>query len=321
MIKSKLIGSGSYLPKKILTNDELSQMVETNDEWITNRTGIKKRHIAADNELTSDLATNAANQALKDAGLKGSDIDLIIVATTTPDLTFPSTAVKVQANIKANNANAFDMQAVCSGFVYALATADSYIKTKMAKNALIIGAETMSRIVDWTDRNTCVLFGDGAGAFILTANEDDNDTSDIIDSKLYSDGNYADILKTDKGVSCGAQAGKITMNGREVYKLAVNLMAKVSLDILEENKMTTDDLDWIIPHQANDRIIKAVADKMHIPHEKAISKVASSANTSAATIPLAYDQANKEGKFKKGDIIILTALGGGITWGANLLRL
>lgn len=320
-IKSELIASGSYLPEKIMTNDDLSKIVDTNDEWISTRTGIKQRHIAKDDELTSDLAAKAAQNALKKSNLKAEDIDLIIVATTTPDLTFPSTAVFVQKKIGAINATAFDVQAVCSGFIYALSTADNFIKTGNAKNALVIGAETMSRIVDWKDRGTCVLFGDGAGAFLLQANERDDNQKDIIAYDIKSNPDYTDILKTDKGVSNGKTAGFISMNGREVFKLAVNLMADNSKELLKKTNIDIKSVDIIIPHQANKRIIDAIAKKLEVEEKKVISTVDLHANTSAATIPLAFDQSFKNGKIKENSLILLTALGAGITWGSVLIKI
>lgn len=317
-VRSKITATGSYLPQKIVTNFDLSKTVDTSDEWITERTGIKQRHIAAENEFTSDIATNAALNLLKNSDIKAEDIDLIILATTTPDLTFPATATKVQANLKANNAFAFDIQAVCSGFVYALSTADNFIKSGQVKNALVIGADIISRIVDWKDRNTCVLFGDGAGAVLLQATSEEN--CGIIATDLHSDGNLNNILKTSGGPSFNQQTGVITMSGKDVFKHAVSKMSNSVLSVLKKANLTSQDIDLLIPHQANLRILNAVATKLNLDDSKVIITVQKHANTSAASIPLALDQANKESKIKKGDLIIFEALGGGITWGSIAAR-
>ncbi len=337
-IHSAIVATGSYLPAKIVTNDELARTVDTSDEWIFERTGIKQRHIAAAGELTSDLAFRAACAAFanlaemqnssqkKPAELDGAsanhkisaeDIQLIIVATTTPDLTFPATATTVQAKLGAKNAFAFDIQAVCSGFVYALSVADNFIKSGQVKNALVIGAETLSRIVDWQDRNTCVLFGDGAGAVILQAT---TENCGIISSKLYSDGSLNDILKTTGGPSSNQLAGVINMAGKEVFKHAVDKMAKSVIDALQVAGLETKDIDLLVPHQANARILNSVASRLGLAEEKVIMTVANHANTSAASIPLALDYAQKNGKVKKGDLVVLEALGGGLTWGSVVLR-
>jgi 3-oxoacyl-[acyl-carrier-protein] synthase-3 len=318
MLKSKIIATGSYLPKKIVTNLELTKTVDTSDEWIFDRTGIRQRHIAADGELTSDIATQAALKALESCGFKAEDIEMIIVATTTPDLTFPATATTVQAKLNAKKAFAFDIQAVCSGFVYAVNVADNFIKSGQVKNALVIGADVLSRIVDWQDRNTCVLFGDGAGAVLLQANEDEN--SGIIASTLHSDGSLNNILKTNGGVSTNQKSGVIEMLGKEVFKHAVDKMVKSVLTTLKKADLKTTDIDLLIPHQANARILTAVADKLELAADKVIMTVEKHANTSAASIPLALDLANREGKIKAGDVLVLEALGGGLTWGSIVLR-
>ena len=318
MLKSKIIATGSYLPAKIVTNLELTKTVDTSDEWIFDRTGIRQRHIAADGELTSDIATQAALKALESCGFKAEDLEMIIVATTTPDLTFPATATTVQAKLNAKKAFAFDIQAVCSGFVYAVNVADNFIKSGQVKNALVIGADVLSRIVDWQDRNTCVLFGDGAGAVLLQATEDEN--SGIIASTLHSDGSLNNILKTNGGVSTNQKSGVIEMLGKEVFKHAVDKMVKSVLTTLKKADLKTTDIDLLIPHQANARILTAVADKLELAADKVIMTVEKHANTSAASIPLALDLANREGKIKAGDVLVLEALGGGLTWGSIVLR-
>jgi len=317
-LHSKISATGSYLPKKILLNAELAKTVETSDEWITDRTGIKQRHVVSEGELTSDIAAHAVLKTLEKAGKKAEEIDLIIVATTTPDLTFPATATTVQAKIGAINAFAFDIQAVCSGFVYALATADNFIKSGQVKNALVIGAETLSRIVNWEDRNTCVLFGDGAGAVLLEATSEEN--CGIIASDLHSDGTLNSLLKTTGGPSFNQQTGFIEMAGKEVFKHAVEKMSKSVLSVLEKAGLTSKDIDLLVPHQANARILNAVATRLEIPEEKVVLTVHDHANTSAASIPLALDYANSQGRIKKGDVVVLEALGGGLTWGSVVLR-
>jgi 3-oxoacyl-[acyl-carrier-protein] synthase-3 len=317
-IHSKISATGSYLPKKILLNAELAKTVETSDEWILDRTGIKQRHVVSEGELTSDIAAHAVLKTLEKAGKKAEEIDLIIVATTTPDLTFPATATTVQAKIGAINAFAFDIQAVCSGFVYALATADNFIKSGQVKNALVIGAETLSRIVNWEDRNTCVLFGDGAGAVLLEATSEEN--CGIIASDLHSDGTLNSLLKTTGGPSLNQQTGFIEMAGKEVFKHAVEKMSKSVLSVLEKAGLTSKDIDLLVPHQANARILNAVAARLEIPEEKVVLTVHDHANTSAASIPLALDYANSQGRIKKGDVVVLEALGGGLTWGSVVLR-
>lgn len=318
MANSKIIATGSYLPEKILTNSDLEKIVETTGAWIVERTGIKQRHIAAEGELTSDIATAAAKKALEKSGIKASEIDLIILATTTPDLTFPASATTIQAKLGAKNAFAFDIQAVCSGFIFALNTADNFIKSGQVKNALVIGAETLSRLVDWKDRNTCVLFGDGAGAVLLQATEEKN--RGIIATSLHSDGSLNNLLKTSGGPSSNQKSGFIEMAGKEVFKHAVDKMAKSVLSALGKAGLTIKDIDLLVPHQANLRILNAVATRLELPEEKVILTVQNHANTSAASIPLALDHANQNGKIKKDDVVVLEALGGGLTWGSVVLR-
>lgn len=317
-IRSKIIATGSYLPQKTLTNFDVAKIVDTTDEWIVERTGIKQRHIAAENELTSDIATKAVLELLKTSAIKAEDIELIILATTTPDLTFPATATKVQSNINAKNAFAFDVQAVCSGFVYALATADNFIKSGQVKNALVIGADIISRIVDWKDRNTCILFGDGAGAVLLQATSEEN--RGIMATDLHSDGSLNDILKTSGGTAFNQQSGFISMSGKEVFKHAVEKMSGSVLSALKKVSLTTQDIDLLVPHQANIRILNSVAKKLKLPPEKVMITVQDHANTSAASIPLALDKANREAKIKENDIVVFEALGGGITWGSIVVR-
>ncbi|RST66654.1 beta-ketoacyl-ACP synthase III [Candidatus Aquarickettsia rohweri] len=319
MTSSKIIGFGSYLPDNILTNNDLEKIVDTSDEWIQARTGIKKRHIAGKNQLTSDLATIAVKNALKKANISANNLDAIIIATTTPDLVFPATAVKVQNNIGMQSGFAFDVQAVCSGFLYALQIADSLIISNKANRVAVIGAETMSRIIDWQDRSTCVLFGDGAGAVILEKSEDK--TNGILDIELFSDGKYQDILIVNGGVSSGNLDKKITMNGREVFRYAVTKMPESIEYIITKNNLSITDIDWILLHQANQRIIKSVMERLNISTEKAVSTVANHANTSAASIPLALDQYVSKGKIKSGELIALSAVGGGLTWGSALIKI
>ncbi len=320
MLRSHIIASGSYLPEKIMTNKDLEKIVDTSDEWIEQRSGIKQRHIAADDQTTSDMAVNAANRAIEAAGITAQDIDGIIIATTTPDQTFPSVAAKVQAAIGAPVGIAFDVQAVCTGFVYALSVADNFIKAGQLKRVLVIGAEKMSSILNWEDRTTCVLFGDGAGAVILEAQETEEKTG-ILSTHLYANGNHQDLLYTNGGVSTTGQSGKLVMEGREVFKHAVTLMAGAVVAALEENNMSADDVDWLVPHQANIRIIESTAKKLKMPMEKVVVTVANHGNTSAASIPLAFDEAIRSQKVKKGDTVLFEALGGGLTWGSALVRL
>lgn len=319
--RSLAIGSGAYLPERTVTNAELAERIDTTDEWIQARTGIKERHVAAPGEKTSDLAIKAAEAALADAGLAGDDIDLIVLATATPDLTFPSTATTVQAAIGMNGGAAFDVQAVCSGFIYALATADNFIKAGQADTALVIGAETFSRIMDWEDRTTCVLFGDGAGAIVLKAGEGETaDDAGVLSTHLHSDGRYRDMLYVDGGPSATQTVGYLRMQGREVFKHAVVNLSNVVLEALEANGLGPEAIDWLVPHQANQRIIAGAAKKLKMDSAKVVTTVAQHANTSAASVPLALDVAVKDGRIKRGDLLLLEAMGGGFTWGASLLR-
>ncbi|MBN2676328.1 MAG: ketoacyl-ACP synthase III [Alphaproteobacteria bacterium] len=310
---SHLVGHGSFLPPKIVTNDDLSKIVETSDDWIFPRTGIKQRHLV-ENETTADLGEQAALKAIESAGWTVDQVDLIILATSTPDMDFPSTATLIQNKIGATKGFAFDVQAVCSGFIYALSTADLYLRAGKAKRAIVIGAERMSALLDWTDRTTCVLFGDGAGAMALEAKEDDS--AGIIDSILYSDGTFSDIL-----CAGSPEHAKTYMNGREVFRHAVSKMADVSKEILEKNNLHFSEVTHFIPHQANERIIQHIGHDLGLSTEQVISTVKNHANTSAASIPLAFDEIACAGKVKKGDLLLFTALGAGITWGSNLIRL
>lgn len=320
---SRVLGTGSGLPRKVVTNAELAQTVDTSDEWIVARTGIRQRHIAGDDETTASLAIAAARAALADAGVEASGIDLIILATATPDNTFPATATKVQAALGCNGGIAFDVAAVCSGFLYALATADSLLKTGMAKRALVIGAETFSRILDWEDRTTCVLFGDGAGAVVLEApsGEASSETPGILGTKLHADGDQHDLLYVDGGPSSTQTVGHVRMRGPEVFRHAVVNLAEVLREVLEETGVSPEDLDWVVPHQANARILDATARKLGIAPEKVVVTVQDHANTSAASVPLALDVARKDGRIKPGDLVMLEAMGGGFTWGASLIRM
>jgi 3-oxoacyl-[acyl-carrier-protein] synthase-3 len=323
MIRTIIAGSGSYLPSKILTNKELAGMVETSDEWIVQRTGIRERRIAAEGELTSDLATIAAERALADAAYKPDDIDLIILATATPDHTFPATAVSVQNRLGMHHGAAFDLQAVCSGFVFALTTADCYIRAGQAKRVLVIGAETFSRILDWSDRTTCVLFGDGAGAVVVEASEQPGEISDrgILTSHLRSDGRHKEKLYVDGGPSATRTVGHLRMEGREVFKHAVSMIADVIEAAFEATGTGPDDIDWFVPHQANKRIIDASARKLGIPQDKVVITVDRHGNTSAASIPLALDEARRDGKIGDGQLVLLEAMGGGFTWGSVMVRM
>jgi 3-oxoacyl-[acyl-carrier-protein] synthase III len=317
-MRSIVRGVGSYLPVRVVSNEELSKTVDTSDEWIRQRVGIRQRHFAAEGEFTSDLATEAAKRALQHAGLTPDDIDLIIVATTTPDLTFPATATIVQRKLGMHHGAAFDIQAVCSGFVFASVTADSYLKNNVARRVLVIGAETTSRILDWSDRTTCVLFGDGAGAAIYEL-ADDNDRG-ILASSLRSDGHFADKLNTTGGVSSTGTIGRVHMEGREVFRHAVGKITDVVENVLSQTGHTVDDLDWFVPHQANLRIIEGAGDKLKIPFEKVIVTVDHHANTSAASVPLALTEAVHDGRIKRGQLVMIEAMGGGFTWGASLIR-
>ena len=323
IIRSVIRGCGAYLPEKVLTNEELSKLVDTNDDWITERTGIKERHIAAEGELTSDLAVAAARRALAASEIDPKDIDLIILATSTPDQTFPATAVTIQAELGATQGAAFDMQAVCSGFVYALATADNFLKSGQHKRALVIGAETFSRILDWEDRTTCVLFGDGAGAVVIEAQRATPGKSDergIIGSVLRADGRYKNMLYVDGGPSSSKSVGHLRMQGREVFRFAVSAIAEVIDDTLKAYDLTPDDVDWFVPHQANKRILDGTAKKLGIAPEKIVMTLEKHGNTSAASIPLALDTAIKDGRLKSGDLVLMEAMGGGFTWGSVLAR-
>ncbi len=319
-IRSVIRGSGSALPGNPVTNAELAKRVDTSDEWIVERTGIRQRYIAGDGETTSTLATQAALKAIDAAGCRAEDIDLIILATATPDQTFPASATRVQHALGCNGGIAFDVAAVCSGFLYALGTADSMLKTGMAKRALVIGAETFSRILDWEDRTTCVLFGDGAGAIVLEAREGGGDTG-ILATKLHSDGAHGDLLYVDGGPSSTRTVGKLRMKGREVFRHAVVNLAEVLQETLGAAGLTADDIDWVVPHQANARILDATARKLGLPPDKIIVTVDRHANTSAASVPLAFDTAMRDGRIKPGDLVMFEAMGGGFTWGASLVRL
>jgi len=320
MIRSVLKGSGSCLPAKAVSNDELSQTVDTSDEWIRERTGIAQRYIAGDGESTSTLATGAAQAALDDAGLTIADIDLLILATATPDHTFPSTATQVQHALGGRNFPAFDVAAVCSGFLYALGTADAMLRCGMAKCALVIGAETFSRILDWEDRATCVLFGDGAGAVVMAAQETAEDGPGILATRLHADGEYHELLYVDGGPSTTGTVGHVRMRGREVFRHAVSNLASVLREVLDDANIEASAIDWIVPHQANFRILDATARKLGLPMDRVVVTVDSHANTSAASVPLALDVARRDGRIKPGDLIMLEAMGGGFTWGASLLR-
>ncbi len=317
-LRSIVRGVGGYLPDRIVTNDELAKTIDTSDEWIQQRVGIKQRHIAAEGEFTSDLAVHAARRALDNARLSPDDIDLIIVGTTTPDYTYPATATLVQNKLGMHHGFAFDIQAVCSGFVYAMVTADSYLKNGMAKRALVIGAETNSRILDWTDRTTCVLFGDGAGAVVVELGGDGE--RGILASSLRSDGHFWDKLYVDGGPSTTQTVGHVHMEGKEVFRHAVGKITDVVENVLSRTGYTVKDLDWFVPHQANLRIIQGAGEKLHIPPEKVIVTVDRHANTSAASVPLALTEAVTDGRIKRGDLVMIEAMGGGFTWGASLIR-
>ena len=316
-MKGRIISFGAYLPSKVIYNADLPASLETSDEWIRTRTGILKRHIVEDDEFTSDIAAKAANIALENASMSPLDIDMIIVATTTPDMVFPSTACIVQRKIGANKAVAFDVQAVCSGFVFGLDIASSYISSGKAENILLIGAETMSKIVDWSDRSTCVLFGDGAGAVVIKKDQKQG----ILSSEIHSDGRFADILYTEYHQGNNFPSSYIKMNGREVYKKAIDKMSSSLISSIEKSGKTMDEIDYIVPHQANIRIIESIAKHLNISSEKVIITVDQHANTSAATIPLAMYEYYVQGKFKEGDLIAMTALGGGMTWGSAVIVL
>lgn len=320
MIRSFFRGGGSALPAKLVSNAELAEQVDTTDEWIVERTGIKQRYIAGEGETTSTLAIEAARNALADAGIDASDIGLIVLATATPDNTFPATATKVQHALGCNGCIAYDVGAVCSGFLYALASADSMLRTGMAKRALVIGAETFSRILDWEDRTTCVLFGDGAGAIVLEAEETDDPRAGVIATKLHADGAQHDLLYVDGGPSTTQTVGHLRMKGREVFRHAVVNLADVLREVAELSGITADQVDWVVPHQANKRILDATARKLGIDESKVVITVDQHANTSAASVPLALDVARKDGRIKPGDLVMFEAMGGGFTWGASLVQ-
>ena len=315
---AKILGTGSYLPANRVSNEDLAKFVDTSDEWIYTRTGIKNRHVAADDEKTSDLAVQAAKAALADAGVEAAEIDLIIVATATPDMQFPATATMVQHKLGVGGCPALDVQAVCAGFMYAISTANAYIKSGMSKKALVIGAEVFSRIMDWSDRTTCVLFGDGAGAVVLGA----SDEPGIIHSKLQADGNYLDMLKVPAQMANGEIVGSpfLKMDGQAVFKFAVKTLAQAAEDVLHEAGMTADDVDWLVPHQANKRIIDSTAKHLGLSMDRVVLTVQDHGNTSAASIPLAMDTAIKAGQIKRGQTLLLEGIGGGFAWGAVLVK-
>lgn len=319
MLHAHILGTGGYLPVRRVSNEDLSKIVDTSDEWITSRTGIKARHIAAQDEQTSDLAVKAAQAALADAGINAADIDLIIVATTTPDMTFPATACIVQNKLGIAGCPAFDVQAVCAGFMYALATANAYIKSKMATKALVIGAETFSRLLDWSDRRTCVLFGDGAGAVILSASEQEGG---ILHTELRADGAYSHILQTPGKIVSGdiQDSPYLHMDGQAVYKFAVKALARIAQEVMDKSGLLPTDIDWIIPHQANLRIIESTARHLNVPMDKVIVTLAEQGNTSAASIPLALDQGIKSGRIQRGQTLLLEGIGGGFAWGAVTIK-
>lgn len=322
MRRSVLLGTGSALPRRAVSNAELSERVDTSDEWIIERTGISNRYIADADETTSSLATDAARNALEAAGIEAGSIDLIVLATATPDQTFPATATIVQNALGCRGGIAFDVAAVCSGFLYALGVADSMLRTGMANRALVIGAETFSRILDWEDRTTCVLFGDGAGAVVLEAQEQDDQDAPrgILNTKLHADGAHNQLLFVDGGPSTTGTVGKLRMKGREVFRHAVVNLSDVLKEVLEAEGLTPSDIDWLVPHQANARILEGTAKKLNLPSEKVIMTVGQHANTSAASVPLALDQAVRDGRIKQGELIVLEAMGGGFAWGASVIR-
>jgi 3-oxoacyl-[acyl-carrier-protein] synthase III len=321
VLRSQIIGWGGYLPEQILTNDDLAARLDTSDEWIRQRTGIAERRVAASGELTSDLAVRAAERALGEAGIGGSDLDLLVLATATPDHTFPATATKVQARLGMREGAAFDIQAVCAGFIFALAAADNALRLGQARTALVIGAETFSRILDWSDRGTCALFGDGAGALVLRAVGDPGPHGrGVLSTHLHSDGRHYDILYVDGGPSSTQNTGHLRMEGREVFRQAVAHLSEVVDETLAANSTTAADIDWLVPHQANSRIIDAVARKLGLPAAKVVSTIDRHANTSAASIPLALATAVGDGRIRPGHLVLIEALGGGLSWGASLVR-
>ena len=324
-VRARIIGCGSYLPERILTNAELATMVDTSDEWIVTRTGIRQRHIVAAGEKTSDLGFKAAEKALQHADVKARDIDLVLVATATPDNTFPATATKIQAMLGMRSGAAFDLQAVCSGFVYGLAIADNFIKAGQVRTVLLIGAEVFSCILDWKDRSTCVLFGDGAGAVVVRADGGHregapNNAPGILSTHLHSDGTLCDILYVDGGPSSTKTVGHVRMAGREVFRHAVINLAAIVDEALEANGLTRDDIDWLVPHQANKRILASTARRLGLPYERVVVTIDRHANTSAASIPLALDEAVRDGRIQSGHLILMEAMGGGLTWAAGLVR-
>ncbi|MEO6093550.1 MAG: beta-ketoacyl-ACP synthase III [Novosphingobium sp.] len=321
MLRSVLLGTGSALPRRVVSNAELAQTVDTTDEWIVARTGIRSRHIAGDDETTSSLAVDAALRAIEAAGIDAKSIDLIVLATATPDQTFPASATIVQQRLGCNGCIAFDVGAVCSGFLYGLGVVDSMLRTGMAKRALLIGSETFSRILDWEDRTTCVLFGDGAGAVVLEAIEQCGDAPrGLLTTKLHADGTHNQLLFVDGGPSTTGTVGKLRMKGREVFRHAVTNLSAVLRETVDAAGLRVDDIDWLVPHQANARILEATARKLGLPAERVVMTVAQHANTSAASVPLALDVAIRDGRIKPGDLVMLEAMGGGFTWGASLLR-
>jgi 3-oxoacyl-[acyl-carrier-protein] synthase-3 len=322
VIRSQVVGCGAFLPENVVTNDDLAKKVDTSDEWIRARTGIERRHIAVAGETTTDLAVAAARAALLDAGMDSGELDLIVCATTTPDETFPSAATKVQSRLGMAHGAAFDVQAVCSGFIYGLAVADNFIKAGQARTVLLIGAETMSRLMDWNDRTTCVLFGDGAGAVVLQARDGEGTNADrgVLNTKLYSDGRLHDLLYVDGGPSTTGTTGYLRMQGKEVFKHAVTNMANAILDSARAAGVAVTDIDWFVPHQANQRILDATARKLGVAPDRLISTIADHGNTSAASVPLALVEAVQDGRIKKNDLVLLEAMGGGLTWGASLVR-
>ena len=324
--RSKILGCGSYLPERVVTNAELAKTVDTSDEWIVERSGIRQRHIASDWQFTSDLALKAAERALEHASIKAKNVDMVIVATTTPDNTFPATATKVQHNLGMTTGAAFDIQAVCSGFIFALSVADNMIKGGQADTIVVIGAETFSRILDWEDRGTCVLFGDGAGAVVLQASPDDVPDEDtitaqgILSTHIHSNGSTRDLLYVDGGPSSTQTVGHVRMVGREVFRHAVTNLANIVGETLDAHGLHSDDLDWLVPHQANKRILDSTVRKLGMSADRVVVTVDRHANTSAASIPLALDEAVKDGRIKRGDLVLMEAMGGGLTWGSGLVR-
>jgi len=316
-IYSKIIGTGSYLPEKVITNSDLEKIIDTSDEWIQARTGIKQRHVAADGQYTSDLALEASKKAIKAAGIRAKDLDLIVVGTTTPDLVFPSTACLLQSKLGLKEIGAFDVNAACSGYIYALSIADKFIKSGTHKNILVVGVETLTRILNWEDRTTAVLFGDGAGATVITASQEPG----ILSTHIHATGNYADLLTTNVGPSTGFDEKiAISMKGNEVFKVAVKTLGRIVDETLEYNNMDKSEIDWLVPHQANLRIISATAKKLKMSMDQVIVTVDKTGNTSAASVPMALDEAIRSGKIQRGQTVLLEAFGGGFTWGSALLK-